>query len=551
MIQEESHIQSASVGIGAHSQKDTTSSNDLKPWVLLICGDFGFITEQPQKVSSAMIQDFIQTCGAQINATVDKNLPSSVQPFSIRTSIKAFSDFSNEQMLKSTPVMRAFLDARETLEMISVQSITPIQGKNRIASLDLPPSVKNPIVAFLGAQPPRLATQEQNAPQKGSFADSILSIVDTGTAAKSSSPLDSLISAIGDAENDIAYTPAQLAKSKKLLDDTIEQIKSAVKTSSGYSSVATSWYALRNLLKKIGRTKQISVYINSSPAGNALESYQNASAFCIDNQNSPDFTIWSYNLPFMSLSTVEYLNTLAALADNMKSLLFASIAANDPFLDTLASGVLTDDFEQGETWSAFKCLRNEEHSRSISLCAPSFHLTSAQDTLIAGGAWLLADHWVSMYLSVNTPFNFSALSLTDIHDDQPLIQVAPHKVNEIAQHGIAIFRTKASRIMLAARVVFDSGENESFGLAGFNILVNRVIRLSGDFFSFNSSKTDIETAAQTLYQYLLKQLEPLNILSSANALDVHADSESSIAIAINSSSVIDGNSVQFEFTFDY
>lgn len=547
MNQEESLIRGTSVGLGMHSQKNTKSEKDLKPWILLVCGDFGFTSEQPQQVSSATIQDFIQTCGAEIKGEVKNDLPESVEPFFVKTTIKAFSEFSEEQLLQKTPVMKTFLDVREILEMISKQKITPSEGKSRIAMLDLPASIKEPIIGLLGAEPRQ--ERQTSTTRKGSLADSIMSMMDIGE--KPSNPLDNLISAIGDAENYISYSPAQLAKAQQLIDNCLARVTSAVRTSAHYSSIASSWYALRNLLKKIGRNSQISVYLNSSPAADAFDSFTNASTFCFDNTITPDLIVWSYDIAALSLSTIEELNTLAALSDNLKSLIVTSIAPNDPVLDTLISGNLTEEFEQSETWSAFQCLRNESHSRALALCAPSFYISTAKEKLIAGGAWLLADHWVSTFLEANTPFNLFALSTTDFHDDQLILQIAPHKVKEVSQYGLTFARTKTGRMILSPRVVFDCSEDESFGFIGFNLLVNRTIRLTGEFLSFGTAKIPIDKAAEALQLHLFAQLDSYNILSSSDSLSVQADGLDQIKVAIHSDSTIEGNTVNFEFSFDY
>jgi hypothetical protein len=368
---------------------------------------------------------------------------------------------------------------------------------------------------------------------------------------KPSNPLDNLISAISDADNSHSYSPEQLAKSRQLIDNCLARVISAIQTSVHYSAIASSWYALRNLLKKIGRNRQISVYLNSSPAADAFESFTNASTFCFDNTITPDIIVWSHDIAALSLSTIEELNTLAALADNLKSLLVTSMAPGDPVLDTLISGNLTEEFEQSETWSAFQCLRNESHSRAIALCAPSFYISTSKEKLIAGGAWLLADTWVSTFLEVNSPFNFSALTTTEFHDDQLTLQVAPHKIKEVSQFGLTFARTKTGRIILSPRVVFDCGENVSFGFIGFNLLVNRTIRLAGEFLSFGTAKMPIDKAAEELRQHLVSQLDSYNILSSSDSLSVQAKDQNQIIVAIHSDSLIEGNSVNFEFSFDY
>jgi predicted component of type VI protein secretion system len=541
MAQEESLIQTSSVSLGAHLQKSTTSQpKEVKPWILLVCGDFGYLGQQPQFISSGTIQDFLKSCNVEIKGRVEQGLPEFIEPFTVSTQIASLSDFSEELILQKCQTIKTLMDAKAIVDSVAKQQLSSSDATAKIRVLELVPTLKQQILIALSAE-----VKPQSVPQNsGSFADSIMSMIETGTP--HTSPLENLINVLGDDSNSPGYRTNQLAKIQFLLADIIEKTAAALRTSSHYSTIASSWYALRNLLKKMGRSKLFEVYLYSGASDNAFEHYQSALTSLVNDGNTPDIILLSYENKYLDIDTLDTLHKTAAIAEAAHSMVWTSFAQNDPCIERIVSA---DTDGQDTIVTAIDCLRNESSARSIALCGPSLHISSAKDNLIAGGAWILADHWVSTLLSSGSPFDMSSLTTSDIIDDQLVLQIPPHRIKEIAKAGFTFVRIRNGRIIIAPSVMLNASGNESYASVGFNILLNRTIRLAEQFIAVDAIGMTPETLVSSLEQHLKKQLEPYGVISPLNALTI-TQNESELSITLNSQSVIDGNSIHFDFSFD-
>ncbi|HMA65291.1 MAG: hypothetical protein ACM31E_01925 [Fibrobacterota bacterium] len=541
MAQEESLIQTSSVSLGAHLQKSTSSQpKDVKPWVLLVCGDFGYTSQQPQFISSGTIQDFLKSCNVEIKGRVEHGLPEFIEPFDVSTQIAALSDFSEELILLKCQTMRSLMDAKSIVDSVVKQQLSSGDAAAKISALELAPPLKQQIVIALSAE-----VKPQRTPQNsGSFADSIMSMIDTG--APQASPLENLINVLGDDSNSPGYRTNQLSKVQLLLADIVEKTATALRTSSHYSMIASSWYALRNLLKKMGRNKQFEVYLYSGTSDNAFEHYQSALGSLVNDGNTPDIVLLSYENKNLDINTLDTLHKISAIAEATRSMVWTSLAQDDPCIERIVSA---EADSQETIHAAIDCLRNECSARSIALCGPSLHISSAKDNLIAGGAWILADHWVSTLLSTDSPFDMSSLTTSEILDDQLVLQIPPHRIREIAKNGFTFVRIRNGRIIIVPSVMLNASGNESYASIGFNMLLNRTIRLAENFITVDAIGMTPNTLASSLEQYLKKQLEPYGVISPLNALAVTLNG-SELSIALHSQSIIDGNSIQFDFSFD-
>ncbi len=542
MSQEESLIQTSSVSLGAHLQNSTSSRpKDIKPWVLLVCGDFGYVSQQPQFISSGTIQDFLKSCNVAIKGRVDQGLPEFIEPFTVLSNIAALSDFSEELILQNCQTTKSLIDAMAIVDSVAKQQMSSSDAAAKIRVLELAPPLKQQIVIALSAE-----VKPQSTPQNsGSFADSIMSMIDTGTPP--TSPLEHLINVLGDDSNNPGYRINQLSKIQLLLADTIEKTAAALRSSSHYSTIASSWYALRNLLKKMGRSKLFEVYLYSGASDNAFEHYQSALGSLVNDGTTPDIVLLSYENNHLDIGTIDTLHKTAAIADVARSMVWTSLAQNDPCVERIISGETTGDYQTID--AALDCLRNESTARSIALCGPSLHISSAKDNLIAGGAWILADHWVSTFLSTGSPFDMTSLTTSELIDDQLVFQIPPHRIREIANAGFTIVRIRNGRIIIAPSVMLNASGNERYASIGFNMLLNRTIRHAEHFIAVDGIGMTPETLALSLEQHLKKQLEPYGVISPLNALAVTLNGNE-LSIALNSQSVIDGNSIQFDFSFD-
>lgn len=541
MSQEESLIQTSSISLGAHLQKSTSSQpKDVKPWILLVCGEFGYTGQQPQFISSGTIQDFLKNCNVEIKGRVEHGLPEFIEPFTVSAQVAALSDFSEEQILQKCQTIKSLMDAKEIVDSVVKQLMSSGDATVRIQALELALPLKQQITIALSAE-----VKPQQTPQKSSsFADSIMSMLDTG--APQTSPLENLINVLGDDTNNPEYRANHLAKVQLLLADTIEKTCAALRSSSHYSTIASSWYALRNLLKKMGRSKLFEVYLHSGTSDNALEHYQSAIASLVNDGTTPDIILLSYENNHLDIDTLDTLHKTAAIAEAAHSMVWTSFSQDDPYIERIVSA----DADSRETIdTAIDCLRNESSARSIALCGPSLHISSAKDNLIAGGAWILADHWVSTLLSTGSPFDMSSLTTSDIIDDQLVLQVPPHRIIEIAKAGFTFTRIRNGRIIIAPSVMLNATGNERYASIGFNLLLNRTIRLAENYIGVDAIGMTPDVLASSLEQHLKKQLEPFGVISPLNALTVTLN-ENELSITLNSQSIIDGNSIHFDFSFD-
>jgi predicted component of type VI protein secretion system len=541
MSQEESLIQTSSVSLGANLQKSTTSQpKDVRPWVFLVCGDFGYTGLQPQFISSGTIQDFLKSCNVEIKGRVEEGLPEFIEPFTVSTQITSLSDFSEELILQKCQTMKSLMDAKTIVDNVAKQLLSSSDATAKIRSLEIASPLKQQITIALSAELKPQSTLQNS----GSFADSIMSMIDTGTP--KTSPLENLINVLGDDSNNPGYRTNQLAKVQLLLADIIEKTAAALRTSSHYSTIASSWYALRNLLKKMGRSKLFEVYLYSGASDNAFEHYQSALTSLVNDGNTPDIILLSYENKHLDVDTLDILHKTAAIAEAARSIVWTSFAQDDPCIERIISA---DADNQDTIDEAIDCLRNESCARSIALCGPSLHISSAKDNLIAGGAWILADHWVSTFLSTGTPFDMSSLTSSEIIDDQLTIQIPPHRIKEIAKAGFTFVRIRNGRIIIAPSVMLNASGNECYASVGFNMLLNRTIRLAEHFIGIDAIGMTSDTLATSLEQNLKKQLEPFGVISPLNALSVTLNG-TELSITLNSQSIIDGNSIQFDFSFD-
>jgi predicted component of type VI protein secretion system len=542
MAQEDSLIQTSNVSIGAHLQKSTSSEpKDVKPWILLVCGDFGFASQQPQFISSGTIQDFLKGCNVELRGRVEQGLPDLIEPFTVSSQITSLSDFSEELILQKCPTLKSLMDAKGIVDSVAKQQLSSDDAKAKISALELPLPLKQQLHIALTAEVKPQSTSQSS----GSFADSIMSMIDTGTP--NASPLENLINVLGDDSNNPGYRTTQLSRVQFLLTDIIDKTAAALRTSSHYSLIASSWYALRNLLKKMGRNKQFEVYLYSGTSENAFEHYQTALGALVNDGNTPDIILLSYENGNLDIDTIDTLHKTAAIAEAARSMVWTSLAQDDPYIGRIVSAESNDQHETID--AALDCLRNESSARSIALCGPSLHISSAKDNLIAGGAWILADHWVSTLLSTGSPFDMSSLTNSEIIDDQLVLQIPPHRVKEIAKSGFSFVRIRNGRIIIAPSVMLNASGNERYASIGFNLLLNRTIRLAENFIAVDAIGMTPDSLASSLELYLKKQLEPYGVISPLNALSVTMN-DSELTIALNSQSVIDGNSIQFDFSFD-
>lgn len=543
MNQDESIIKTSSVTLGMSTGREPSPVTKTKPWNILVYGDFGFTSGQPEKVSSATIQDFIQTCGAVIRGNVENNLPSSVKPFFLEYPVSSLNDFGVDQVIQKVPELKALLEAKDIIEKMSSQKIPSKTGIEKLGALELPSSIKDPLM--------RLSPRDNitSSSPASTNVDSILSMIDLGDSKEQ--PSNSFIQAIANPTGETTLSAVSLNPILQQLNALISSTEKAILQSEAYSSAATTWYALRNLLKKVGRNRDISVSLYSRSADTALDALSDVLNACSESDSTPDLVLWNYEVLFTNAS-IDSLKDAASCADKYKTTIIASISSQEMLLKAFDTADTIRDQLQSPEFIAFKRFRKENCARGAVLCGPSFHLTGTGDNLIAGGAWLLLDQWLSSVISGNSPFDIASTSTAEIMDDR-LMQywIGESVAGEAASAGITLMRTRTGRVLSNPVVVMENENEGNYTSFGFNLLVNRTVRLTAELLSVSDRSTPIDEAAVMLHQYLYSQLGPYHILSSKDAVKIDVENSSTISIEIDSNVTLQGYPVRFQFSLGY
>jgi hypothetical protein len=175
--------------------------------------------------------------------------------------------------------------------------------------------------------------------------------------------------------------------------------------------------------------------------------------------------------------------------------------------------------------------------------------------IIARGGWALLERWIESMLNASDPFAVTALAAEDnklLEDTVFSENIPPHLSKEASKIGITLFdKSPATMTFDEAVAVIDS---ESAGAAysslAFNVLVNRVARLSVMRLSVSTSQKSKEDAAKDLCVFLQKELTPYRVLSSPDQVSVSVGKEGEIELVINSDVKVSGFPAQFSFSLN-
>jgi hypothetical protein len=534
MQKDESTIKSASVSLGSNVSAKSNPLEKNRPRGILICGDFGFYSAEPTIISSSTIQEFIDVAKPKIALSVTNNLPSLVDSFFAEWEIRSFNDFSPETISSKIPLLKEIITSKQILEKIIYQKQSAQNGYEQIDTLQIPGKLKEAILSSLG----------QAAPAKNAKIDSILSMLDVEP--EQEKVTDQFISDIANGNESINTNT--ISNNIILLESIVSQLIDLIVEHPAYKELKTNWHALKNLCKKIGRTKDIFVLLSSSPPEIADNSLENAMQACVSEGLIPDLILWNYRVTF-STSSIDLLKQPSVIADKYKSVLITSIHHSEPMLTQLGKIENTRDFFNQPDLIAYNRLRKEIFSRCLSICAPSYIINTPEKALLSGGGWLLCEQWISSILNGGSPFDFSSTSNLELPDDNILQpNIDSHAQNGAAENGLTLLRTRSGRVFSSPRVLLAT--DGSFCSLGFNLLVNSVMRSSVALLSSWSKEYSISEAAHMLQNSIYSELKISEEISS-DAISVSIESESVLKIVCNSDKTIDQFSLQFEFSLNY
>jgi hypothetical protein len=553
MNDKESPIHSTSVLLGTSDRAIDTPENSengpqktLQPWVMLICSDLGFISKTPQKISAATLNDLFKNNSVLISGTVASGLPEDIAPFYIEYPVGDIKDFSPSVFSEKLPLLKKLKNAAAILDAIFQKKIPASDGLRQITLMDLPQTIVRQLgtIAISGDDVHRTYRQ----PSQTSKVDSILSMMDVEVPEAASNvpsqPTD-FVAALtegGKAE----FSSAAVLNCKNSIDKLIAVIGSAVAAQPFFAAAASSWNALKILLKTAGRNRDLHFYLHSAPFDAAQRHFADALGSCASS-GIPDLVVWDYPVTVDNAS-MQQLEQIGAIADQYKSEVLTSIYYRDDLYGKILDGEPLRTVIGQPAYIPLRRLQTSGSSRCLVLCAPdaTVQRSSGDNDQTVSGAWLLALQWTLSFVENSSPFHLQNSSVMAL-DGFAFPKLQQETVSDSYRHGITVLKPNG---ITSPRVLLGDADSP-YGSLLFNLMVNRTARLAAMWIGEQDISFSCEQAAPALAAYLSRQLNPYNIIPSEDSISVTVENGQSLKVMLDSDVSVAGFPARFEFSFGY
>ncbi len=554
MNEKESSIQSISVGLGTSgSAVPAGSSGEQQPWVVLVCSDLGCTTDGAERISAAILNDFLSTNSVVISGPVQTGLPEDIEPFHIEYRVTDIKDFSLGALAEKLPLLGQLRSAAVLLDDISRKKVAAADGFAQLTAMNLPQSV----IRQLGTLRPKLAGGTVPAgggtPTAPSKVDSILSMIDVGDpdASEENAPPAAgqpkgFVAALTESAEE-PFSSAALLKCRESIDRLIATLGETVSAQPFFKAAAGSWQALKSLLKIAGRNRDINIFLHAAPFDAAQRHFSDALSSCAAQNGVPDLVVWDYPVT-IDTASMQQLEHIGAQADRYKTVAVVSLDRRDDLYRKIIDREPLKPVIEQPACIPLRRLQKADAARCIALCAPDASIPrglSGKESTITGG-WLLAMQWLSSVVELSSPFHLQNSSQM-VLDTFAFPKLDSEVVFDANRCGITVLRpgtTTSPRVLLG-----DSAT--PYGSLLFNLLVNRTARLAAEWVGAQDRSVAAGNAAPMLEEFLRMELEPYHILSSSGAVSVAVTEQQSLQVTIDSSVTVAGFPVQFQFAFRY
>jgi len=549
---DKSQIDSFSVSLGPAPVKKPAAI-DLEPWNILVCSDLGFVSKKPVSVHIAEWNEFMASAGILLSGNAKNMLIDGEKQVFVEYPVKTMKDFSAESIAANVPVFAPWTRACLALQQMLDGKISVNDAVALIKKAGLPADESSRIISMLSPAKGGRQQKPVDAPKakpRGSSVDRILSMVDvkpqTGKESGSSQPglTDALFQSVSAGEEQ--FDKSKISAYLTVLNQELNAQAAAVSSQDFFKSRFLSWQGLARLAKVIGREKEVTLGVISCPSQDMQDRLDEALGACMEAGSAPDLVVWDHGVTFTNAS-MEALAALCAAAERFKCVVVAPLDMDDPLLKDISSRKSISHFFDDVRFLPYKKFRDNTASRCLCLCAPS--LASGMNS-----EWYAAVRWAEMIVGHNDPFcaKEQKLPVESVFTDTPVFSQAVSRevADEAAAMGLTLFEQTLEKASLDKAVTVAGPESvaDNFRSLCFNLLVNRIARLSGmKILEYGSQKSKREIAGM-LEDFLDKDLSACGILSSGKPVDVSVENHQSFVIAINSDATISGHQARFTFT---
>jgi len=548
---EKSQIDSFTVSLGPSSPIKSNPKH-LEPWNILVCSDLGFVSKKPSQVRIAEWNEFMASSGIVLSGSVGDKLADSGKQVFIEYSVTSMKDFSAESIIGNVPAFTPWLRVCNTLQQLldgktGLRDAIALIGKAGVSAGE---SLK--ITAMLApaksGRPQKPADVPKTKP-KGASVDRILSMVDVkpqpgkSADANPSSLTEALFKSVSPGAEQ--FDKAGIAAYVKALKQKLARQAAAMMAQDFFKGRFFSWQGLTQLAKVIGRKKEVSISVVSSPAQTMQDRLDEALGACLEAGAAPDVIVWDYDVTFTNAS-MEAMAAIAAAAEKYKCVVLAPLCMDDPLLEGVSARQSVSHFFDDVRFLPYKKLRDNTAARCLCLCAPS----------LASGAkseWFAATRWAEMLISAGDPFSAIQQRCAEsvFSGEQVFSQAISSGVAaEAAAMGLMLFEKELDNATLDSAVTVAGPDCVALYFTSFcfNLLVNRVARLAGMKILVSGTQKSKEETAGVLKEFLDNELSASGISAVGGPARVTVENNAALVVEINSDATVSGYPARFSFT---
>jgi hypothetical protein len=545
MNDDSSPIQSWNINMGKEHSSESTARSKQESWNVLICSDFGFVSDVPERIWAGAFKEFLETKHCTISGVVDDGLPSDIPAFYAELDIRAIDDFRKESLVESIEPFQPYFEMISVLEQYHSEKITKEQTEETINALRLPELIRSKALELVGTP---IASVKQDQPNEpGSTLDSILAVVDLGTSqSEKTSSGNQNTSQMAS----VSTIPAFIRSIKKGLDEAVENLMQQP----FFVSKWGSWIGLHRLLKTIGRNREVSVYVFSSGSPDASTRIADALRECVAEGPGIDCILWDYPYSFTT-ADMEDLEQVSVVADQYKSMLIGWIEQDDEAVKQIIGGAIPSTVFDDSRYIPFHRLRNKESTRSVVMCLPALQFDAHRmKGPVAGSCWAYMEEWITSIIENSNPFvllshdSFEGGSI--INETTVLGNTSESTAKEVSEWGLSLClgdKNGSPLFITASTLLGLEGVDGAYSYFGYNLLVNRSVRLATQWIGQSTEKNS-DKKIEMFHQFLRFQLESYHILSTESALKITNNQKNMLTIDVNSNTTIGGYPVRFQFS---
>jgi len=555
MEKETSPIKSASVSLQTPSpRKGSTLPLQGEPWNILICGDFGFSSEKPQRVHVSEWNDFMTRNRVMLSGNVPDCLSGVDKQIFVDYPVESMRDFSAPAVEKNAAVLAPFRDGISALDDLLDGKITPDRAGALIERSALPIANKRAFLGLLGKKASPASAPLPPATPGNSRIDSVLAMIDmpshgeeTGTVASVSNASSALFAAV--TEGSAIIIPRQELRQQRengeaAVKRQVEQIVHAEFFARRYAS----WFCLKQITGLIGRTKGITVSVFSRDHESLADSLAQALRDSSEQGLAQDILLIDDEYGFSNADILRLETIAKAASDGMCSVV-ASLDTKDALFNGIDSRDTLAQFFDDVRFIPFKKLRSNPLVRCLALCGPRIAV-GGEEPVVARAGWRVLFAWVNAFLTGQSLFDFMNDQGASPIPMSCAIEIPLHIVNEAAAWGLTLFGSGSpqSASIPVATLVDGEAAGPAYSCFGYNCIVNRIAKLVVQKATAVRESGTGEDLTGVVKTYLVKVLAAYEVLSSEAAVSVEADGQNSFRVTVDSEKTVCGHPLNFSQT---